>query len=66
MTTSASLYLQLSRVTSLHITLILGPFDIAELRAPLSDELFAELVWEEEIACNTKCLYHIKFNYLTI
>src|SRR5579859_7222564 len=66
MTPSASLYLQLSRVTSLHIVLILGPFDIAELRTPLSDELFAELVWEEEIACNTKCLYHIKFNYQTI
>jgi hypothetical protein len=36
---------------------ILRPFDIAELRTPLSDELLAELAWEEEMVCNTKRLY---------
>ena len=36
---------------------ILRPFDIAELCAPLADELLAELAWEEEMACNTKSLY---------
>ena len=56
-TPSTSPYVQLSRVTSLDMVFILRPFDIAELRAPLSDELLAELAWEEEMACNTKRLY---------
>lgn len=50
-------YVQLSRVTSLDMVFILRPFDIVELRAPLSDELLMELAWEEEMACNTKHLY---------
>jgi len=36
---------------------ILRPFDISELCAPLSEELLAELAWEEEMARNTKRLY---------
>ena len=56
-TPSTSPYVQLSRVTSLDMVFILRPFDIAELRAPLSDELLAELAWEEEMAENTKRLY---------
>ena len=36
---------------------ILRPFDIAELRTPLFDELLAELAWEEEMVCNTNRLY---------
>jgi len=36
---------------------ILRPFDPAELRRPLSDELLAELAWEEEMAEKTKRLY---------
>jgi hypothetical protein len=41
---------------------ILRPFDIAEPRAPLSDELLAELAWAEEIARKTNRLYGIKCN----
>ena len=54
---SASPYVQLSRVTSLDMAFILRPFDINELRAPLSDALLAELAWEEEMARKTKHLY---------
>jgi hypothetical protein len=36
---------------------ILRPFDPAGLRRPLSDELLAELAWEEEMAEKTKRLY---------
>ena len=36
---------------------ILRPFDPAELHRPLSDELFTELAWEEEMAEKTKWLY---------
>jgi len=36
---------------------ILRPFDAAELRRPLSDELLAELACEEEMAEKTKRLY---------
>ena len=58
-TPSASPYVQLSRVTSLDMVFILRPFDITALRASLSDELLAELAWEEEMACNTKRLYNM-------
>ena len=51
------LYVQLSRVPSLDMVFILRPFDAAELRRPLSDELLAELAWEEEMAEKTKRLY---------
>ena len=54
---SASPYVQLSRVPSLDMVFILRPFDAAELRRPLSDELLAELAWEEEMAEKTKRLY---------
>lgn len=54
---SASLYIQLSRVSSLDMTFILTSFDVTELCGPLSDELLAELVWEEEMARKTKRLY---------
>ena len=54
---SASPYVQLSRVPSLDMVFILRPFDLAELRRPLSDELLAELAWEEEMAEKTKRLY---------
>jgi hypothetical protein len=56
-TPSTSPHIQLSRVTSLDMVFILKPFDITELHAPLSDELLAELAWEEEMASNTKRLY---------
>jgi hypothetical protein len=56
-TPSASLDVQLSCVASLDIVFILRPFDIAELRAPLSDKLYSELAWEAEITCYSKCLY---------
>ena len=56
---SALPYIQLLRVTSLDMVFILRPFDIAELRTPLSEELLMELAWEKEIACNTKRLYNI-------
>ena len=56
-TPSTSPYVQLSRVTSLDMVFILRPFDIAELRTPLSNEVLVELAWEEEMACNTKRLY---------
>jgi len=36
---------------------ILRPFDPAESRRPLSEELLAELAWEEEMAEKTKRLY---------
>ena len=43
---------------SLHLTCYsFLDLDIAELRTPLSDELLAELAWEEEMVCNTKRLY---------
>ena len=59
-TPSSSPYVQLSRVTSIDMVFILRPFDIAELRAFLSDELLAELAWErKEMACNTKRLYNM-------
>jgi len=48
---------QFSRVASLGMLFILRPFDIAELRTLLSDELLAELAWEEEMACSTKRQY---------
>ena len=48
---------QFSRVASLGMLFILRPFDIAELRTPLSDELLADLAWEEEMACSTKRQY---------
>ena len=54
---SASPYVQLSRVPSLGMVFILMPFDSAELRSPLSDELLAELAWEDEMAEKTKRLY---------
>ena len=54
---SASPYVQLSRVPSLDMVLILRPFDSAELRRPLSNELLAELAWEDEMAEKTKRLY---------
>ena len=54
---STSPYVQLSGVTSLGKLFILRPFDIAELRTLLSDELLAELAWEEEMACSTKRQY---------
>jgi hypothetical protein len=54
---STSSYVQLSRVPSLDTVFILRPFDTTELRAPLSDELLAELGWEEEMAARTKHLY---------
>lgn len=54
---SASPYVQLSRVTSLDMVFILRPFDSKELRSPLSDELLAELAWQEEMANKTKHLY---------
>ena len=54
---SASPYVQLSRVPTLGMVFILRPFDSAELRRPLSDELLAELAWEDEMAEKTKRLY---------
>ena len=54
---SASPYVQLSRVPSLGMVFILRPFDSAELRRPLSDDLLAELAWEDEMAEKTKRLY---------
>ena len=65
-TPSTSSYVQLSRVTSLAMLFILRPFDIAELRTPLSDELLAELAWEEEMACDTQRLYDMYCKYNTI
>ena len=56
---SASPYVQLSRVSSLDMAFILRPFDHAELRTPLSNELLTELAWEEEMAKNTTRLYNI-------
>ena len=46
---SASIYVQLSRCRSLSSLSIMRPFDPAELRAPLSDALLAELAWEERM-----------------
>ena len=58
-TPSTSPYVQLSHVTSLDMVFILRPFDITELRVPLSDEVLVELAWEEEMASNTKHLYNM-------
>ena len=38
---------------------ILLPQDITELRRPLSDELLAELAWEDEMAEKIKRLYGV-------
>jgi hypothetical protein len=55
---SASPYVQLSRVPSLDMVFILRPFDAAELRRPLCDELLVKRTWEEEeMAEKTKRLY---------
>jgi hypothetical protein len=45
----ASPYVQLSRARSLDNVVLLRPFDVAELRTPLSDELIAELDWQRHM-----------------
>lgn len=50
---STSAYVQLSRATSLDRVSIMQPFNIADLSAPLPQELIDELRWQEEMAENT-------------
>jgi hypothetical protein len=52
-TQAASLYVQLSRVRSLHELSIIRDFDASELREPPSEDLKNELLWEEEKARET-------------
>jgi hypothetical protein len=54
---AASLYVQLSRVTTLSLLSILRLFGPAELRQPLSDELLAGLDWQKGMSGQTKALY---------
>jgi hypothetical protein len=48
-----SAYVQLSRATALNRVSIMRPFDIAELTAPLPQQLVNELSWQEEVAEKT-------------
>jgi hypothetical protein len=50
-------YVQLSRGQSLQRLSILRPFDADDLRAPISEELKAELRWEQEINETTARMY---------
>ena len=50
-------YVQLSRGKSLQRLLILRPFDLEELRAPIPEELMAELEWEHKISELTAEMY---------
>lgn len=50
-------YVQLSRGQSLQRLSILRPFDPDDLRAPISDELKAELKWEQEMNVLTAEIY---------
>ena len=54
---AASLYVQLSRVTTLSLLSILRLFDPDELRQPLSEDLLAELAWQDRMAERTRLLY---------
>jgi len=56
-TEPASLYVQLSRVQSLHQLSIMREFDPAELRKPLSDDLIKELEWEKWMDDRTREKY---------
>lgn len=51
---AASLYVQLSRCRCLNNLSIMRPFQAEELRTPLSNELLAELEWQENLAEHTK------------
>ena len=50
-------YVQLSRGQSLQRLSILRPFDPDDLRAPISEELKAELKWEKEMSELTTSIY---------
>ena len=50
-------YVQLSRGQSLQRLSILRPFDSNDLRAPISEELKAELKWEKEMSELTASIY---------
>ena len=50
-------YVQLSRSQSLQRLSILRPFDADDLRAPISEELKAELKWEQEMDEKTARIY---------
>ena len=49
----ASAYVQLSRAKRLDQISILRPFNSEDLKQSLSDELLAELRWQEEMAALT-------------
>ena len=50
-------YVQLSQCQSLQHLSILRPFDSDDLRAPISEELKAELKWEKEMSELTTSIY---------
>src|SRR5947207_5294041 len=50
-------YVQLSRGQALQRLSILRPFNPDDLRAPIPDELLAELKWEQEMSTRTLVLY---------
>ena len=50
-------YVQLSQGQSFQRLSILWPFDPDDLRAPISEELQAELKWEKEISELTASIY---------
>jgi hypothetical protein len=56
-TSAMSVYVQLSRVTSLDRLSIMRSFDAEELRRPLPSELVEELRWQEAMARKTLEIY---------
>jgi hypothetical protein len=54
---AASFYIRLSRLTMLSLLSILRLFDPTKLRQTLSDELLAELDWQDEMSGQTKAMY---------
>ena len=54
---TSSPYVQLSRAKTLASLSILRPFDLAELRSPLSKNLLAEMEWQAQKAKETENLY---------
>ena len=55
--TVSSPYVQLSRAKVLNQLSIMRPFDVEELRTPLSTALQGELQWQEDMAATTRNRY---------